>query len=643
GAEIVTLSYRAKMALLKMAGFVPTKGKCARILLSGDDLPGLRVLPSGTRFHLGDLCFETNKEIRSGACRFTGVYTKDDDGFHDMSFILDRELSVPAKLFGDAPEKGASLYLVFEGDVSDLKEAILYAEMSETKSRNLTEDRTEHIFADTDWELFTDHGFVKISARDFTGGFVRSGELRLSFPDRTPVVYKDTPKEGYVFRVTLSRAQYDVVPRILGLSGFLFEAWQKDTKAFSQSFSRPDQVTVHSPIGENVYYLVFGREQKGSSYRRYELSVTGNQKGRYCTFENTDPTTITFTFHPDTMGYAPVKGKDCVRVIVYGEEIMRRYSVGKVIGYDDQEIELPVRNIVHESFFLIARRKDEEGYRYDFVRPEKKGPGALYYHLLEGDGKIIIEEAGDFIDADLFMGSVALTEGPRGNISSGNRLRSDEEKLSFYNPGAGTGGAFRENLEQVRARFLKDMNTVYRAVTAKDYEDLVKTTPGLCIRKAKAFRDESENRIRLAVLPDSEERFPKLSDIYIDRITKRIEDRRLITSAFTIMKPVFVAIGVRCTVYVKRHYGDCREKIEERIRTCVDYIRSDHNFGDKLRFEDVFYAIEELACVDYVYELSLHSENGKLAKLKDYDIYPRQDCLCYPGEIRLEIVTAELG
>ena len=40
GAEIVSLSYRAKMALLKMAGFVPRRSKCAKVLLTSDHLEG---------------------------------------------------------------------------------------------------------------------------------------------------------------------------------------------------------------------------------------------------------------------------------------------------------------------------------------------------------------------------------------------------------------------------------------------------------------------------------------------------------------------------------------------------------------------------------------------------------------------------
>jgi DNA repair protein RecN (Recombination protein N) len=111
------------MALLKMAGFTPARGKCSRVLLSADALDSPVTIMPGQRFHLGDICFETNRETLIGAGRVTGVYAQDKDGYRDISFVLDRELSVPARIFGDEPEADNALYSEQTGAVSQVRTA----------------------------------------------------------------------------------------------------------------------------------------------------------------------------------------------------------------------------------------------------------------------------------------------------------------------------------------------------------------------------------------------------------------------------------------------------------------------------------------------------------------------------------------
>ena len=60
-----------------------------------------------------------------------------------------------------------------------------------------------------------------------------------------------------------------------------------------------------------------------------------------------------------------------------------------------------------------------------------------------------------------------------------------------------------------------------------------------------------------------------------------------------------------------------------------------------MKFEDVFRAIDELNCVEYIYELYMRPENSRYAYLKDSNIYIAENCLIYPGELDLELVTLE--
>ncbi|MBQ9633009.1 MAG: baseplate J/gp47 family protein, partial [Lachnospiraceae bacterium] len=233
--------------------------------------------------------------------------------------------------------------------------------------------------------------------------------------------------------------------------------------------------------------------------------------------------------------------------------------------------------------------------------------------------------------------------GTDGNIRAGNILRSENDYSGnvFYNPGPGTGGAHRERIEDVRKRFIRDMEASYTAVTERDYEELVRTTPGLCIHKAKAYMDDEKNLVSIAIKPGTDELYPRLSNIYIKMIQARLEERRLLSARIELVQPVYTAVNVSGSVYVKLHYEYSLEEITETIRQHIDYLNSDKNFGDRLHFDEVFHAIEMLECVEYVYDLSLRPQSNTAARIEDSDICPNVNCLLYPGQIDIETISFE--
>ena len=647
GARISGIDDEARRALLKMVGFEARKGKCARLLLTADGLPGKTHIRNNQRFFLGDMVFETRRAQDVGDCHLTGIRSIHGDVCKDYSYLLDRELMLPAKVFGDDPMVGDQLLFLSDGLPEPGSETSFYIRINTAYKRNALKDRSENIFASFRWECYTKDGFQEIKARDFTGALLESGEIKLKFPqDMEYAEYSVDGASGYCIRATLLTANYDIRPCITQVDAFLFEVWQKDTRALAVTSQRTDRIKVQSPMKGEGYVLCFARELKGESYRRYELTGTTGRRGRYCLFERGEGGEFTLTFDKRIFGYEPSKVKDAVRLSIYSEEVMRQYHVGRVIGYDDQVIDLPFSHIVPDSFLLIAKRTKEDGEEYfDFVRPGKREDDALTYHLMENDGKIVIEDAGDFIGAELYIGSLAVTEGPKGNVRAGNYFLAPEisPEPIFFNPGSGTGGAFRETLDEVRTRFREDVYTPYTCVTAEDYEKAAASAPGLCIRKLRAVMDAMDNLVHLAVLPGTDEEFPELSPEYIDTISQTLLEKRLLTTRFQILPPVYVGVSVKLTVYVKRQFSDSREQILEQVRKLINYIDGEKNFGDPLTFEEVFAGVESLDCVDFVYDLFMQPENLKHAKLRDSNIYPAENCLLYPGQILLETVISSIA
>ncbi len=628
-----------KAGLLKMMGFTPNKGRNARVLLYAENAKESFVLTKGQRFTLENIVFETRKDITINDCDVTAVYSKIDDNWADYSHLLDREIKLLDAIFGKKPKSGDELYLFCNKLPKSGEEAIFYFDIVESSKRNLFEDRDVNLFASVKWEVYGEDGFTEITALDRTGGFVTSGEVILRFPEYQAVPYDE---RGYLIKATLDKAEYDIPPVMRGIYPFLFEAWQQHTEAITYVGKKGSSMETPASLANDHYISVFAREEGSNDYRHYEKSPGRENKGRYFEVKE-DGDTLIYKFDKKRYGYGPERGNAAVRIIAYSPDIMRQYHIGKVEGYDDQIIDLPIENVIADSFFIIARMLDENGEKYyRFVRPGHNEDGDLCYRLFEREGYIMIKEAGDFLGAELFMGGCSTYLGEEGNIRAGNYLKPVglTTNVKFYNPCAGSGGRFIESLEDVRRRFIKDIDTPFSAVTASDYEKIVLETPGLCIRKAKAYIDQSRNEVKVAVLPGNEGRngLPELTADYQKVIKARLEERRLLTTKVTLMNPQYEKVNVKATVYVDQYFEQNQSRIERRISKAINYLESSKNFGDPLLFEEVFEAIEEDPGVEFVSKLKLSPSRAKFAAVKEESVYPNDDVVLIPGAINVELI-----
>lgn len=625
--------------LLKLLGFEARKGRCARILLAAEQIHKPLTLPANQKFYLGDLCFETNRSISLHGSSLQGVYSLLNGKRQDLTHLLDREVRIPVQVFGAHPKVGDSLIFTMDALPAKGEELIFYLTAAECRRRNPFGEKKDSTFAQLVWECYTEEGFVKMHVKDDTGGLLVSGELRMRLPDALAVPWKEGPDGGYAIRATLTKAEYDVCPKLVQIDGFLFEAWQKETLSACYTYNRVTSASLPRSLLEKGYCTIFCKEEKGASYKRYEPSRAFGEKGRFYETKETEDGQVIWMFDKRRYGYGPSKVKNAIKIVIYNEEMMRSYSLGTVQGCDHQMIRLPKGHLVADSFCIIAERTDTSGEAiYDFVRPGRYGEKDLGYDLYENDGYLLIEEAGDYIGARLYIGALAVTRGEEGNIRTGNLFTAEglPSSIRFYNPKPGAKGCYKESLEEVKRRFLKDLRKPFTAVTAKDYEQLVMETPKLCIKKVKAYLYGGSNLVRIAVMPGTDETFPKLSQVYRRAIEQQLEDKRLLTTRIEIVEPVYTAIDVRGTVYVKRQYENSLALMEEVIRQKIDYIHSGRNFGEVLKFDEIFHEIEALDCVEFIYELSLHPQNPSLARRVEADIVPNENCLCYVGNILLQ-------
>ena len=632
-------SVRAK--LLSLLGYKPQKGRGAKVYLEPHGVKENFVIPADQRFMVGDISFETTLEREMTACRVIGIYGRDEKGLHDYSFVLNKDLKIAAPIFQKEPKVGMELYLVMDRPLEPGEQGILYAKVDDRYHRNPFSGEMEQLFGELEWSCYTQDGFVPMQVEDETRGFLTDGLICFTQPELIPARYEEDMISGYVWRAVVKRADYDVKPSLQYLTGFLFPVIQKQTLVITHSFQKAAEVSLNCAMLEEGYVRVFCKEQKGTSYHLYEECLGEAEHGRFYRKRKKAFGSYDFVFDRQLFGYGPEHVRNAVKIVIYNEEMMRKYELGEIYGYDNQEIKLPKEHVVTDTFSLIAERTAQDGSKiYDFVKPGRMGEQELSYYLYENEGKIVILDAGDYVGARLYLASIAVTLGEEGNVRAGNEFIPNgyRESIYFTNPVAGSGGRFQETLEDVRKRFVEDMNTPYTAVLESDYEALVCKVPGLCIAKAHAWLDERNGEVQIAVLPGMPGKFPVLSPIYRREIEKWLEDRRLLSTRVCVRQPVYQAVVTSGTIYVKPHYENCRQQIEQVIKRELDYVHGDQNFGQVLHFDKLFHAVEALECVGYLSEFSIAAEGNTYAVSEGADIRPDQNCLLYPGNIRLEII-----
>ncbi len=266
------IPFRVKQNLLKMVGFQIQKGRSARLLLSASNVKEETILPANHKIRLGELVFETNREITLSPKRLLGVYGKkagEDTEYVSFNTIIDRETTVPALVFGENPTEQDCLYLIADGLPERKKDLTLFIKLRERYNRNPATGQDGRLFADIVWEIFTEDGWVQMDTTDYTDAFLQSGEIRLWMPDEEPAIFTEAPDTGYAIRARLVRSEYDVRPKVVSIEAFLFEVWQKNTVCECHSESRCGEFELYSELSEEAYIDIFCREGKGESCRKY--------------------------------------------------------------------------------------------------------------------------------------------------------------------------------------------------------------------------------------------------------------------------------------------------------------------------------------------------------------------------------------
>lgn len=613
-------------SLLKLSDIEAAKGQCAHVLLEVANVSEELIIPEKQKFQVGDLIFETEQPEIVSIGKITGIFTQGDK-WVDNSGLLEENNMFPLEIFTEKPKKDMELYIFFEDIPEGKKELIFYAKIFDEYRR--TPGKEAVAFATIRWQCYTKSGFKDIQVEDDTKAFLFDGKIIFHLGELVPQNYSKAGQKGYVLRGILERADYDNPPKLMYMRGFLLDVVQKETKSMLKVFEDTNQISLYSDILEEEYYKIYTSNEEDGFHvcEKEEYQVKHDGYGMY-----------TFVFS---------EVQKQILIVAYTVDIMYSCNLGTVYGYDEEIISLPEKNVLADNFSLLAEVIDGRGneVRYYVLYPGETNATGFYYDLDEENGQVCIQESGRLTGCNLYIGEIVITQGKNGNIRSGQNFEpvGYQTTLKFCNVAPGEHGRTTETIEELCQRFAADVNQGYTAVTRNDYERIVKEIPGLCIDKVAAYRNEQDDSVSVVVKPKGAKKFPRLSVPYKKLITKKLEERRLLNVSVKLENPIYIPILVSGEIYVKDHYIDAEKMIKETIFREIDYLQSEKSFGEVLKFDKVFRAVETLECVETVGVLSILPENLGNVRLEGVDIHPAPNGLLYLKEVRMELNPFDIG
>jgi len=257
------------------------------------------------------------------------------------------------------------------------------------------------------------------------------------------------------------------------------------------------------------------------------------------------------------------------------------------------------------------------------------------------------------------------TRDEEGNLAAGRQwqlaiLLPDNRRIDLRgeNPEPATGGRKPETLDDAKSRSREVFRKQHPTLTAKDYEDAARNTPGLRVARAKVVANlnpklpqlKLSGEVTIVVVPQpapptalTNPPPPEPSTGFLSTVRNHLETLRLVTTNVHVIGPHYVPVSVNCRVFLKKGASekDAAESIRKALDQFLDPIKGGPNrdggwpFGRSVFPSVIHQQLAKLAGVDYVARVALNKNQPGEPFVLPYDGLPT------PGAHQVDLVTFE--
>jgi hypothetical protein len=245
----------------------------------------------------------------------------------------------------------------------------------------------------------------------------------------------------------------------------------------------------------------------------------------------------------------------------------------------------------------------------------------------------------------ILANSYRVGGGAVGNVAAGTitALKTALPQVeSVSNQRAATGGSNAETLDQAKLRAPSGLRSRDRAVTAEDFADLARSTPGVALKSAYAlpqtavdfttpepvFIENAPGSVTVVVLPDNRQPTPQPSEDELRLICAHLNARRLVTTELYVIGPRYTRMDLLQVEIEARQDADLKAVQDACHAALVGYFHplrggedgSGWPFGGSVYHGNVFNLLLRQPGVLRVVDLKMALEN--LAQDDAIDVLP---------------------
>lgn len=234
------------------------------------------------------------------------------------------------------------------------------------------------------------------------------------------------------------------------------------------------------------------------------------------------------------------------------------------------------------------------------------GPNDPHYKVILDDSNapVVIFGDGQFGMKPplngLITGSYYITKGEAGNIDANSityipSVVSSAEPLAVAsNPYRAAGGSNYEDFVMLKDHVPLSIRTLGQAISAQDYEDVTKLSPGVDKAKVNYLCGKF---LEIYITPDGG---GVASEALLDQTYQNLLKKKILASRITVLPAYTVEINLTADITGRKSFNqnDINDQVTRAIISAYNYNTSD--IGLPVRLSDLYALIDNLPMVDYL-------------------------------------------